>query len=133
MEFFALPSSQRYRIFFFRGKVWGVLTHSFWAIFVFFFFGYPEKKTRFFSQKIGPKVFFFFLLQEKFTRHSLTRFQRPEKKKQPRKKKTAFSLTHSKNHKNVQILNFSGEKKIRYLWVNHNFSQHNSDFPHIYQ
>ena len=56
----------------------------------------------------GQKLFFF--SQEKFTRHSLTRFQRAEKKTAS-EKKTAFSLTHSKNHKKVQILNFSGEKK----------------------
>ena len=131
--------SQRYRIFFFRGKVWPPLTHSFLENFVFFFRIFGKKKTDvfFFSQEkfeshsLGWKtaplekqvflhfcgVFFFsnkkvfFFSQEKFTTHSLTRSQGPEKKKQGRKKKTAFLLTYSKNHKKVQILNFSGEKK----------------------
>ena len=37
---------QRYRIFFFRGKVWGVLTHSLWALFVFFFSVFWKKKKQ---------------------------------------------------------------------------------------
>ena len=133
-------------VFFFPGKDWGVLTHSLWAIFVFFFRVLEKKNKLFFffpgkvcmpltqlrdgklqkKVKNGKKrhllsnfIFFslffffpvkscFFFSQEKFTRHSLTRFQRAGKKKQRRKKKTPFLLTHSKNTKKVQILIFSG-------------------------
>ena len=54
-------------------------------------------------------VFFFFL--EKFTPHSLTRFQKPEKKNMAGSKKTAFSLTHSIFAEKSGKTNFSGKKK----------------------
>ena len=80
------------------GKKWHFLSK-----FIFF-------RCFFFPQKFLPNSVFFFS-QEKFTRHSLTRFSGPEKKNSPGKKKTPFSLTHSFFHQKVQILNFSGEKK----------------------
>ena len=94
---------QRYRIFLFPRKRLGVLTHSIWAIFVFFYFPILKKKKNklfFFSQekiasfsllfffpKKNPKTLFFFFSQEKITRHSLTRISGPEKKNSPGKEK----------------------------------------------
>ena len=83
---------------------------------------------------MGPKVSYFFISLEKFTGHSLTRFQkksgkknRPEtrkslnalthsksearKKKQRRKKKTAFLRTHSNFAQNWSKTKFSREIK----------------------
>ena len=54
--------NQRYR-FFFPGKDWGVLTHSLWAIFVFFF-RVLEKKN---------KLFFFFPRKSLQATHSAER------------------------------------------------------------
>ena len=53
----------------------------------------------------------FFFSQEKFERHTHTQFQRAEKKKQVRKKKTPFLLTHTIFSKKWSFLNFSQEKK----------------------
>ena len=69
-----------------KGKLYSFLKFfSFWRC--FFFPTNPKKKV------------FYFFSQEKFTRHSLTQSQEPEKKTAP-KKKTAFSLTHSNLPKN---------------------------------
>ena len=125
-------------VFFFPRKSLRVLTHSFWAFFVFFsgfffsaVFFFPGKVcsplTRLNLQKQVKKAkngifcrfsvfpmfffsgqFFFFPKKSLPATHSLV--FRGRKKKQRRKKKTAFSLTQSKNHKKVQILNFSGKK-----------------------
>ena len=54
-------------------------------------------------------LFFFFL--EKFTPHSLTQIQDPEKKNRAGKKKTPFSLTHSIFPQKWSKINFSGEIK----------------------
>ena len=100
-------------VFFFRGKVWRVLTHSLWAI--FFFSGYAgKKKTSFFSEKIWQKSVCFFLPQKKFIRQSLTRFQRAEKIKQHRKKNSIFTHSLEKPQKGANFKLFRG-KKIRYL------------------
>ena len=72
----------------------------------------------FFFPKIWIKILFFFFSQEKFTRHSLTRFQRAEKKKNSagKKKNTIFthSLVFSRKVANFKL--FRVKKKIRYLW-----------------
>ena len=68
----------------------------------------------FFSQK-NLKTFRFFF-PEKFTLHSLTHFQKAEKKRL--QKKTPFSLTHSILAEKWSKMNFSGQiKKIRYLFT----------------
>ena len=56
--------------FFFRGKDWGVLTHSIWAIFVFFYFPILEKKN---------KLFF-------FPRKSLQATHSPERRSSSKKR-----------------------------------------------
>ena len=63
----------------------------------------------FFPKNFENGLFFFFL--EKFTLHSLTHFQRAEKKKQRWKKKTPFSLTHSIFAEKWSKMNFS--RKIK--------------------
>ena len=66
----------------------------------------------FFFPKTWIKILFFFS-QEKFTRHSLTRFQRAEtKKKQHRKKKKHhfYSLTRFST-KSCKFQSFPGKKK----------------------
>ena len=68
--------------FFFRGKVWGLLTNSFWGNFVFF----PTRKKK------QPNSGCFFFPLEKFTSYLLTQIREREKKKQLGKK-TAFLLT----------------------------------------
>ena len=101
---------QRYRIFFSAEKFGGYSLTRF-GPFLFFFSGYPEKKN---NPKFGPNVVFFFLLQEKFTRHSLTRFERPEKKNSPGKKNSIFTHSLEKPQKRENFKLFP-VKKIRYL------------------
>ena len=94
-------------VFFFPRKSLGG-THSLvLGLFCFFFPGYPEKKN---NPKFGPNVFFFFLLQEKFTRQSLTRFERPEKKNSPGKKNSIFTHSLEKPQKCANFKLFRGKK-----------------------
>ena len=90
LRYFFFNCEQRYRIFFPRKRLRGTHSLDFRSGSekknkrVFFF---PARNFRFFA------VFFFFP-QEKFTLHSLTQNQRPEKKNSPGKKKQHFySLT----------------------------------------
>ena len=75
-----------------------------------------KKKYKVFFPQILVKCYVFFFSQEKFKIHSLTQIQNGEKKNSPvKKKKTGFSLTQSIFSKMLSKLNYSGEKKIRYL------------------
>ena len=121
-------------VFFFPGKVCGSHTHSISEV------GRKKKNKLFFFFPAQNFQFLacFFFPQEKFTLHSLTQNQRPEKKKTAPEKKNKF-FTHTKSaavkekktapekkkqlfHSLTRILSKSGEKqtfpgkkKIRYL------------------
>ena len=101
------PGYSKVRYFFPRKSLGG--THSL-TLGNFFFRVRGEKKNKLFFRKNWTKFCFFFAPGKVYPSltHSISEGGR---KKNSAGKKTAFSLTHSKNHKKVQILNFSGKKK----------------------
>ena len=68
----------------------------------------------FFSNK---NVYFFFPWNSLPATHSLVLKGRKKKNTAAEKKKYSFSLTNSIFPQKGQKINFSGEKKIRYLWL----------------
>ena len=101
--------TQRYRIFF-RGKVWGVLTHSFLAIFVFFFFWVPGKKNKIFFPKNWTKSCFFFAPGKVYPSLTHSISEAGEKKTVPEKKNSIFTHSLEKPQKCANLKLFRGKK-----------------------